>query len=121
MTTGAARGLRGLHQRPTARALGVGTDSFVAAKPDGRLIKLLVRARPINATLVHSDGLPFAALAEREGVSQSYFTRKANGVKVSCPGQVPAMIAKFESTSAPVPLQCHPEVVRPHGHAELPR
>jgi len=52
-----------------------GTDSFVAAKPDGRLIKLLVRARRFNATLVHSDGVPFAALAKGEGVSPSYFTR----------------------------------------------
>ena len=52
-----------------------GTDPFVAAKPDGRLIKLLVRARRFNATLGHSAGLPFAALAKREGVSGSYFTR----------------------------------------------
>jgi AraC-like DNA-binding protein len=28
-----------------------------------------------NATLVRTDGLPFAALAQREGVSRSYFTR----------------------------------------------
>jgi hypothetical protein len=52
-----------------------GTDPFAAVKPDGRLIKLLVRARRFNATLVHSDGVPFAALAKREGVSPSYFTR----------------------------------------------
>jgi site-specific DNA recombinase len=52
-----------------------GTDPFVAAKPDGRLIKLLVRARRFNATLVNSDGVPFAALVKREGVSSSYFTR----------------------------------------------
>ena len=52
-----------------------GTDPFVAAKPDARLIKLLVRARRFNATLVGSDDVPFAALAKREGVSPSYFTR----------------------------------------------
>ena len=46
---------------------------------------------------------------------------KATGVKVSCPEHVPALIAKFESTATPVPLQCHPEVVRPDGHAELSR
>jgi site-specific DNA recombinase len=57
------------------RMLIDGTDSFVAAKPDGRLIKLLVRACRFNATLVRGDGLPFAALAKREGVSPSYFTR----------------------------------------------
>jgi len=52
-----------------------GTDPFDAAKPDARLIKLLLRARRFNATLAHSDGVHFAALAQREGVSRSYFTR----------------------------------------------
>jgi site-specific DNA recombinase len=52
-----------------------GTDPFAAAQPDMRLIKLLLRARQFNATLAHSEGVPFAALAEREGVSRSYFTR----------------------------------------------
>ena len=42
---------------------------------DARLIKLLIKARRFNAALVRSDGVPFAALAEREGVSPSYFTR----------------------------------------------
>ena len=51
-----------------------GTDPF-AAKPDARLIKLLLRARRFNATLAQGEGVPFAALAEREGVSRSYFTR----------------------------------------------
>jgi DNA invertase Pin-like site-specific DNA recombinase len=52
-----------------------GTDPFATAKPDARLIKLLIRARRFNAALVGSDGMPFAALAKREGVSPSYFTR----------------------------------------------
>jgi site-specific DNA recombinase len=52
-----------------------GTDPFDAAKPDARLIKLLLRARRFNATLAHSEGVPFAVLAQREGVSRSYFTR----------------------------------------------
>jgi hypothetical protein len=52
-----------------------GTDPFATAKPDARLIKLLIRARQFNATLVGSDGVPFAALAKRAGVSPSYFTR----------------------------------------------
>jgi hypothetical protein len=51
-----------------------GTDSF-AGKPDARLIKLLLRARRFNATLAQGEGVPFAALAEQEGVSRSYFTR----------------------------------------------
>ena len=42
---------------------------------DARLVKLLIRARQFNATLLDSDGMPFAALAKREGVSPSYFTR----------------------------------------------
>ena len=52
-----------------------GTDPFTTAKPDARLVKLLIRARRFNATLLDSDGVPFAALAKREGVSPSYFTR----------------------------------------------
>jgi site-specific DNA recombinase len=52
-----------------------GTDPFAVVKPDARLIKLLVRAHRFNTTLVHSDGVAFAALAVREGVSRSYFTR----------------------------------------------
>ena len=44
-----------------------GTDSF-ATKPDARLIKLLLRARRFNATLAQGEGVPFAALADREGV-----------------------------------------------------
>jgi hypothetical protein len=52
-----------------------GTDPFAAAKPDARLIRLLLRARRFNATLAQGEGVPFAALAQREGVSRSYFTR----------------------------------------------
>ena len=51
------------------------TDPFATAKPDARLIKLLIRARRFNATLLGSDRVPFAVLAKREGVSPSYFTR----------------------------------------------
>src|SRR6516164_4878960 len=53
----------------------VGTDPFATAKPNRRLIKLLIRARRFNAALAGSDGVPFAALAKQEGVSRSYFTR----------------------------------------------
>jgi site-specific DNA recombinase len=52
-----------------------GTAPFATAKPDAQLIKLLIRAHRFNATLVGGDGVPFAALAKREGVSPSYFTR----------------------------------------------
>jgi len=52
-----------------------GSDPFAAAKPDARLIKLLLRARRYNATLARGEGIPFAVLAQQEGVSRSYFTR----------------------------------------------
>jgi site-specific DNA recombinase len=51
------------------------TDRFATAKPDARLIKLLIRAQRFNTTLLGSDGVPFSELAKREGVSPSYFTR----------------------------------------------
>jgi len=52
-----------------------GTDSFATAKPNARLVKLLLRARRFNAALTQGEGIAFAALAQREGVSRSYFTR----------------------------------------------
>ena len=39
------------------------TGPLAAAKPDARLIKLLLRARQFNATL--AEGVPFAALVQR--------------------------------------------------------
>jgi site-specific DNA recombinase len=51
------------------------SDPFSSAKPDARLIRLLIRAHCFNATLAGSGGTPFAALAKQEGVSPSYFTR----------------------------------------------
>jgi site-specific DNA recombinase len=57
------------------RMLIDGTDPFAVAKPNARLIKLLVRAHRFNTILVQSDGLSFAAVVMREGVSRSYFTR----------------------------------------------
>ena len=52
-----------------------GIDPFATAKPDARLVKLLLRARRFNAVLTQGEGIAFAALAQREGVSPSYFTR----------------------------------------------
>jgi site-specific DNA recombinase len=67
-----------VHQRRAGREIRMvidSTDPFAAAKPDARLVKLLLRARRFYATLAEDEGVPFAALAEREGVSRSYFTR----------------------------------------------
>jgi site-specific DNA recombinase len=63
------------HSRREIKMLIEGTDPFETAKPDARLIKLLIRARRFNATLVDSDGVPFTELVKRQGVSASYFTR----------------------------------------------
>jgi hypothetical protein len=60
------------------------------------------------------------SVAAHRDVPPSLWEEDHPGVKALCAGQVPALIAKFESTGTPVPLQCHPEVVRPNGHAELP-
>jgi site-specific DNA recombinase len=50
-------------------------DPCAIAKPNARLIKLLIRAHRFNAAVVGSPGARFAALAKQEGVSRSYFTR----------------------------------------------
>ena len=60
---------------PDIKMLINGTDPFATAKPDRRLIALLIRARRFNARLLGSERAPFAALAKHEGVSRSYFTR----------------------------------------------
>ena len=39
------------------------------------IITLLLRARRFNATLADGEGVPFAALAQREGGSRSCFMR----------------------------------------------
>ena len=57
------------------RMLIVGTDPFATAEPDARLVKLLIKACRFNAALLSGDTVSFAALAKREGVSRSYFTR----------------------------------------------
>jgi hypothetical protein len=62
-----------------------GTDPFAATKPDARLIRLLLRARRFKATLAGSEGLPFASLVQREGVSRSYFTRLVAAYNASVP------------------------------------
>src|SRR6185312_11636811 len=46
-----------------------GPDPLAAAKPDARLIRLLLRARRFNVALTRGEGATFAALAEHEGVS----------------------------------------------------
>ena len=66
------------HSNATGRVITMridGTDPFATAKPEARLIKLLIRAHRFNNTLVDGGSVPFAALAKREGVSPSYFTR----------------------------------------------
>jgi hypothetical protein len=73
-------------------------DPFATAKPDARLVKLLIRARQFNATILDSDGVPFAALAKREGVSRNPLwpefpaaTAKSNDPQ--CAGSPPGSVA----------------------------
>src|SRR4029077_16705484 len=64
--------------RRAGREIGMvidGTDPFATAKPNARLVKLLLRTRRFNAALTQGEAIAFAALAQREGVSRSYFTR----------------------------------------------
>src|SRR5437588_4103242 len=57
------------------RSLIDSNDPDATAKPNARLIKLLIRAHRFHATLIGNADVPFAALAKQEGVSRSYFTR----------------------------------------------
>ena len=41
------------------------TDPSAIAKPNARLIKLLIRAHRFHATLIGSPGLPFCGIARR--------------------------------------------------------
>src|SRR5262249_35639370 len=61
--------VRLLHSSRAIRMWIEGTDPFAAAKPDARLVKLLIRARQFNALFLGSEFVPFAALAKRERVS----------------------------------------------------
>ena len=59
-----------------------GADPFAAAKPDARLIKLLLRARRYNATLARGEGIPFAVLARRK-VSAGPISRGSSASAIS--------------------------------------
>src|SRR5205823_1379340 len=52
-----------------------GIDPFATAKPNARLVKLLLRASRFTAALTQGDAIAFAAPARREVVGRSYFTR----------------------------------------------
>ena len=54
-----------------------GTGWFATAKPDARLIKLLIRAHRFNAALAGSDGVPFAALSKQEADGRPEYVREA--------------------------------------------
>jgi len=50
-------------------------DPGAIANPNARLIKLLISAHRFHATLIDSPDVPFAVLANQQGLSRSYFTR----------------------------------------------
>jgi hypothetical protein len=74
--------------RCSARGMKVlieGTDPFATAKPDARLIKLLIRARRFNASLIDSDGVPFCGTRQAPGREPVLF-HAARPPKLSRPG-----------------------------------
>jgi hypothetical protein len=98
------------------------TDPFAAAKPDARLIKLLLRARRFNATLAEGEGVPFAALAQREG--QPVLFHSTRPPQLSCAGSYPnhprgAATARFDGREAPRALTSAACLARSEGHARL--
>jgi hypothetical protein len=99
-----------------------GTDPF-AAKPDARLIKLLLRARRFNATLARGEGVPFAALAQRERVSRSLF-HASRPPQLSRAGYHPsnprwAAAARFRGGEAPRALPSAACLARSADRARL--
>jgi hypothetical protein len=63
----------------------VGEDPFETGKPDARLIKLLIRARRFNATLVDGDGVPHPSHSRRAAAARSD-TGQAAGALASALG-----------------------------------
>jgi hypothetical protein len=100
-----------------------GTDPFATAKPDARLMRLLLRARRFNATLAQGEGIPFAALAQREGVSRSLF-HAARPPQLSRAGYHPndprwAAAARFDGSKAPRALPSAACLARSADRARL--
>ena len=58
-----------------SKLLWGGTEPVALGRRAIALLKLLIGARRFHATLVGSDGMLFAVLGERQGVSPSDFTR----------------------------------------------
>ena len=112
----------------TRAEIGLASDQRTTDQAESPPALSLFRGTALgrNAATADSRRRPCGACpTERRNHAEKHFgpsarVRKAIGVEVLCPGQVPALIAKFESTGTPVPLQCHPEVVRPNDPAELP-
>jgi len=100
-----------------------GTDPFATTKPDARLVKLLIKAGRFNAALLDSDGVPFAAVAKREGVTPSYFTRivrlsyLAPDINPSNPRWAPA--ARSDRRQASGPLTSTARLARSANRARL--
>ena len=70
-----------------------GTDPFATAKPDARLIKLLLRARRFNAVLTQSEGIAFPVTRQalRSALMPIINSMSATGV-VSLPGMMTGQI-----------------------------
>src|SRR5580704_2770734 len=100
-----------------------GTDPFAASKPDARLIRLLIRACGFNAALAQGEGIPFAALAQREGVGRSLF-HASRPPQLSRAGYNPndprwAAAARFDGSKAPRALPSAACLARSADRARL--
>ena len=82
-------------RKSSEEGLDDGVDPSAAAKPDSRLIKLVIKALRYNAALVGSVGVPFAALTKQEGVSPSYFTRIAH-LSYLAPGHTQSILDRHQ-------------------------
>ena len=65
-----------------------GTDTFATAKPDARLIKLLIRARRFNTALVGSNSLPVCRTGQAGGC-EPVLLHAARPPQLSRPGHRP--------------------------------
>ena len=65
------------------------SDWLAKAKPDARLIKLLIRARRFNTALVGTDGMPFSAVAKAAGREPVLF-HAARPPQLPRPGHYPS-------------------------------
>jgi hypothetical protein len=76
-----------------------GIDRFAVAKPDGRLINLLIRARQFNVTLLDSDGVPRPQTKRPSGLKRRATTLRR--IRISAPNSLPPTPSKVTAKAPP--------------------